>query len=126
MVTQGPRSLSHCSNAQCLHFSGGRRQGPIPALGLAALSAERLLSLVGQLLGSLGPPLRDLPKLTLYRGASFISSLRATSEPATPSRMPWDRWKETHRGQWEIWLPRSQGQTGPPSSQSPGEEATWA
>lgn len=31
----------------------------------------------------------------MYRGASFISSLRATSEPTTPRRMPWDRWKET-------------------------------
>lgn len=28
--------------------------------------------------------------LTLYRGASFNNSLRGTSEPTTPSSMPWD------------------------------------
>lgn len=48
--------------------------------------------------------------LTLYRGASFNNSLSGTSEPTTPRRIPWDRFKTKEN---------------PFSEAKPGEFSTW-
>lgn len=70
---------------------------PHPSSGLG-LPGERLPSRGREFApGEPVIPTENRPRLTLYRGASFISSLRATSEPTTPKRMPWDRWKERHK-----------------------------
>lgn len=33
-------------------------------------------------------------ELTVYLGASLITSMRGMSEPTTPRRIPWDSWRE--------------------------------
>lgn len=43
------------------------------------------------------PPHR--PELTMYLGASFITSIRGMSEPTTPSRIPWDSWRDRQKRQ---------------------------
>ena len=41
----------------------------------------------------------DRPELTMYLGASFITSIRGMSEPTTPSRIPWDSWRDRQKRQ---------------------------